>query len=205
MSVYNLIFTSIGINKKELEEKVNKKYPKIRYTLPRKDKDGNDSYGLLKYNEADNKLYFWEEKFRTLEVALFPNYKIEPRILTEKLAPNFDKDIVDKFLHKPVLIITPLTDSLEIMTLTKKYIKSLDNNQLAYALRVIRTRNSNNDNGIFDIKLYQIMEYIPEVYEKYKNDKDLSDVIEDMSLGKDGPYNANTLTVEIASWITLEN
>lgn len=48
------------------------------------------------------------------------------------------------------------------------------------------------------------MEYIPKLYELYKNDKDLAQVVEEISVGE-GPYNVGNLTLELANWIVSEN
>jgi len=76
-------------------------------------------------------------------------------------------------------------------------------NDIAEVLKTLRTKNIDN-NPEFQLKLYQIMEYIPKLYELYKNDKDLAQVVEEISVGE-GPYNAGNLTLELANWIVSEN
>lgn len=190
MSQYNLIFTSGNLNKKEIVEYVNSK-------------NINEKKKVLLFDENTKRLHYREDSYSTLQARLLPRYKIITSILTDKKALAFPDDIVDKFKNKPVLVIAEITDKLEMLTLLKKYAKWLTPSDIAEVLKTLRTKNIDN-NPEFQLKLYQIMEYIPKLYELYKNDKDLAQVVEEISVGE-GPYNAGNLTLELANWIVSEN
>lgn len=190
MSRYNLIFTLGNLNKKEIAEYVNSK-------------NVNEKKEVLHFNENTKRLHYREDSYDTLPARLLPKYKIITSILTDKKASAFPDDIVEKFKNKPVLVIAEITDKLEMLTLFKKYIKWLTPNDIAEVLTTLRTKNIDNSSE-FQLKLYQIMEYIPELYELYKKDKDLAQVVEEISVGE-GPYNAGNLTRALANWIVSEN
>lgn len=190
MSQYNLIFTLGNLNKKEIAEYVNSK-------------NINEKKKVLLFDENTKRLHYREDSYGTLPARLLPKYKIITSILTDKKASAFPGDIVEKFKNKPVLVIAEITDKLEMLTLFKKYVKWLTPNDIAEVLKTLRTKNIDN-NSEFQLKLYQIMEYIPKLYELYKNDKDLAQVVEEISVGA-GPYNAGNLTLELANWIVSEN